>query len=107
MAVDDLPDLVPSPGELKITEVRIQPQNERALKAFVSITFNDCFVVRGLKIIEGMDGRFVAMPARRRKDDTFQDVAHPVTKEFRAYMESVVLRAYTEAVGELRPSVAQ
>jgi stage V sporulation protein G len=107
MSFTDPPPVLSSPGALTITEVRIQPQNARALKAFASITFNDAFVVRGLKVIEGLDGRFVAMPARKRKDDTFQDVAHPVTKEFRAYMESVVLRAYMEAVGELQPSAAR
>jgi stage V sporulation protein G len=79
---------------LEITEVRIRPQNAKALLAFVSVTFNDCFVVRGLKIIDGMDGRFVAMPARQKKDNTFQDIAHPITREFRAHLEHVVLAAY-------------
>ena len=85
-----------SPTDLKITEIRISPQNERALKAFVSITFNDCFVVRGLKIIQGTGGMFVAMPARKRKDESFQDIAHPITQEFRDYLEEVVLNYYED-----------
>jgi len=83
---------------LEITEVRISPQSAKGLLAFVSVTFNDCFVVRGLKIIEGMDGRFVAMPARKKKDDTFQDIAHPICREFRAYLERVVLEEYRNKI---------
>lgn len=84
---------------LVITEVRITPQKDRALRAFVSITLNGCFVVRGLKIIEGQDARFVAMPSRKRADASHQDVAHPITKEWRDYMESVVFEAYDRAEG--------
>jgi stage V sporulation protein G len=83
-----------TPAPLEITEVRINPQDAKALLAFVSVTFNDCFVVRGLKIIDGMEGRFVAMPARKKKDNTFQDIAHPITREFREQLETVVLGEY-------------
>jgi len=89
------PELPGPPPPLEITEVRITPQDAKALLAFVSVTFNDCFVVRGLKIIDGTDGRFVAMPTRRKKDDTFQDVAHPITREFREHLENVVLGEYS------------
>ena len=91
----------PHSAPVRITEVRINPQTAKALKAFVSVTFNDCFVVRGLKIIEGMEGRFVAMPARKKKDNTFQDIAHPITREFRRYLEGVVLDAYQSQYGEV------
>jgi stage V sporulation protein G len=53
---------------MRITEVRVSLRDDAKLKAFASITLDDCFVIRGLKIIEGKDGTFVAMPSRRRKD---------------------------------------
>lgn len=82
-----------------ITEVKIVPQEDGALRAFATITFNDCFVVRGLKVIEGGKGRFVAMPSRQRRDGRHQDIAHPITREFRAYMETAVLHAYAAETG--------
>jgi stage V sporulation protein G len=91
--------LNPDFSPLVITEVRITPQRDRALRAFVSITLNGCFVIRGLKIIEGQDARFVAMPSRKRADSTHQDVAHPITKEWRDYMEAVVFEAFDRAEG--------
>jgi stage V sporulation protein G len=85
---------------VEITEVRVNLQHEEVLKAFVSITLDDSFVVRGLKVIEGMDGRFVAMPARKKRDGTFQDIAHPINREMRAYLEECVLSAYEDAAQE-------
>jgi stage V sporulation protein G len=79
---------------LNITEVRVSVREDPKLKAFVSITFNDCFVIRGLKIIEGNKGMFVAMPSRKKPDGTFQDIAHPINNETRAWMEGEVLKAY-------------
>jgi len=83
---------------MEITEVRVSLQAEEVLKAFVSITLDDEFVVRGLKVIQGAEGRFVAMPARRKRDGTFQDVAHPINRETREYLEKVVLAAYDAEV---------
>ena len=85
---------------MEITEVRVNLQNEEVLKAFVSITLDNEFVVRGLKVIQGMDGRFVAMPARKKKDGQFQDIAHPISKGTRDYMESVILTEYDRVVAE-------
>lgn len=79
---------------MEITEVRIALRDEARLKAFVTITFDDCFVVRGVKIIAGKDGLFVAMPSRQRPDGTYQDVAHPVHSEMRTRVEGRVLDAY-------------
>lgn len=84
---------------MEITEVRVNLQDEPVLKAFVSITLDDQFVVRGLKVIEGQDGRFVAMPARKKRDGTFQDIAHPITRATRERLEQVVLEAYDEENG--------
>lgn len=83
-------------NSMNITEVRISLRDDAKLKAFASITLDNCFVIRGLKIIEGKSGTFVAMPSRKRKDGEYQDIAHPINNEARAIMERVILRAYTE-----------
>ena len=92
---------------MEITEVRVNLQDEEVLKAFVSITLDDEFVIRGLKVIQGQDGRFVAMPARKKKDGTFQDIAHPINRESREYLEGMVLTAYDDAVAASRTPVTQ
>ena len=79
---------------MEITEVRIFPVDEDKLKAYVTITLDRCFVVRGLKVIQGTAGLFVAMPAKRRKDGTFKDIAHPLNTETRERMERVILSEY-------------
>jgi stage V sporulation protein G len=68
---------------VKITEIRITLRDDNKLKGFASITLDDSFVIRGLKIIEGASGPFIAMPSRKRKDGTFQDIAHPINMETR------------------------
>lgn len=79
---------------MEITEVRISLQDEDRLKAFAAITFDDCFVVRGVKVIYGNNGLFVAMPCRREPDGTFRDIATPINRSAREYLESLVLKAY-------------
>lgn len=79
---------------MKVTEVKIFPINEDRLKAYVSITFDDCFVVRDLKIIQGPNGLFVAMPSKKRKDGQFRDIAHPLNKETRNEIEDLIFEAY-------------
>ena len=79
---------------MKITEVRITLRNEEKLKAFASITFDDSFVVRGLKVINGSQGYFVSMPSRKRKDGSYQDIAHPINNEMRKEIEDKVLDAF-------------
>jgi stage V sporulation protein G len=86
---------------MQITEVNVFPVNEEKLKAYVTITFDNCFVVRDLKIINGKDGLFVAMPSKKRKDGTFKDTAHPLNNETRNMIESAVLNAYEEATNIL------
>ena len=81
---------------MKITEIRISLRDDNKLKAFASITLDDCFVIRGLKIIEGAKGVFVAMPSRKRPDGTYQDVAHPINNETRDWMEGLIKDAYEE-----------
>lgn len=79
---------------MEITEIRITMRNEEKLKAFANITFDDAFVIRGLKIISGNKGFFISMPSKRRPDGSFQDVAHPINTDMRRYVERAVLDAY-------------
>lgn len=79
---------------MKITEVRIILRDEDKLKGFANVTFDNSFVVRGMKIIAGAKGFFLSMPSRRRPDGTHQDVAHPVNNEARRKLEDIVMAAY-------------
>ena len=81
---------------LEITEIRITLRDDDKLRGFASVTLDNCFVVRGLKIIEGANGMFVAMPNRRRKDGTFQDIAHPINMGTREWMENQIITAYKQ-----------
>ena len=79
---------------VEITEVRITLRDEAKLKAFVNVTLDDSFVIRGLKVINGTKGYFVSMPSRKRKNGTHQDIAHPINNEMRRMIEDKVLAAY-------------
>ena len=79
---------------MEITEVRIFPVHEDKLRAYVTVTLDNCFVVRDLKVIQGTGGLFVAMPAKRRKDGTFKDIAHPLNAETRERFERAILAEY-------------
>ena len=81
---------------MQITEVRISLRDEERLKAFANVTFDDEFVVRGLKVIDGNNGYFVSMPSRKRPDGSYQDIAHPINSEMRGRLEEAVLGAYHE-----------
>ena len=81
---------------MEITEIRISLREDNKLKAFASITLDNCFVIRGLKIIEGAKGVFVAMPSRKRPDGTYQDVAHPINNSTRDWMEEQIIKAYKQ-----------
>lgn len=81
---------------MEITEVRVTLRNEDKLKAFANVTFDEEFVIRGLKIINGSNGYFVSMPSRKRSDGTHQDIAHPINNRMRQKLESTVLSAYEE-----------
>ena len=83
---------------MEITEIRLTLKNEEKLKAFVNVTFDNAFVIRGLKIINGNKGFFLSMPSKKRPDGTYQDIAHPVNSEMRCLLEERVLKAYEEEV---------
>ena len=79
---------------MKITDVKVFPVDEDKLKAYATITFDNCFIVRDLKVISGNKGYFIAMPSKKRKDGTFRDVAHPLNSETRKMIEDSVLEVY-------------
>lgn len=79
---------------MEITEIRVTLRDEDKLKGFANVTFDNQFVVRGMKIIQGNNGYFVSMPSRKRPDGSHQDIAHPVNKDMRDLLEKMVLEAY-------------
>jgi len=85
---------------MEITEVKVFPINEEKLKAFVSIVFDQCFMVNDIKIIQGRDGLFISMPSRKKKNGEFKDVAHPLNNETRRMIETQVLAEYERVLGE-------
>jgi len=90
---------------MEITEVRIfirdnASKPEDKLKAFATITFDNAFVVRGLRVVSGDKGLFVAMPSRKLPDGTRRDIAHPINAETRSILENKVLEAYDKQVKE-------
>jgi stage V sporulation protein G len=85
-------------GIMEVTEVKIFPVQEDRLKAYATITFDHCFVIRDLKVISGNNGLFVAMPSKKRKDGTYRDTAHPLNNETRQMIESKVLEEYHKEI---------
>ena len=83
---------------MEVTGVRITLRDEAKLKAFASITFDDCFVVNGVKVIDGTNGLFVAMPSRKVGDGSFKDIAFPLNNETRSKIEKTVLDEYKKAL---------
>jgi stage V sporulation protein G len=79
---------------MKITEIRVSLRDDEKLRAFVSITFDECFVVKGLRIIRGIRGLFVAMPSRRMPDGEYQDLCHPINPSTRRWLEQEILAKY-------------
>ncbi len=87
---------------MEITEVKVYPvsDNEK-LKGYATIIFDNCFVVRDLKIIDGNNGLFVAMPSKKKKDGTYRDTAHPLNTETRDMIENSVLAEYEAELRKL------
>ncbi|HOX47558.1 MAG TPA: septation regulator SpoVG [Spirochaetia bacterium] len=80
---------------MEITDIRIRRvTTESKLKAYVTVTFDDCFVVHNVKIIEGKTGIFIAMPSRKTRSGEYKDIAHPITPEFRNRLQERVLKTF-------------
>ncbi|WP_373600387.1 septation regulator SpoVG [Paraclostridium bifermentans] len=87
---------------MKITDVRVRKlTDEGKMKCIVSLTFNNLFVVHDIKVIEGHNGLFIAMPSRKIGEGNFRDIAHPINADMRQMLEEEVLKAYHEAVSQL------
>jgi len=94
---------------MNVTEVRVFPvkKEDDKLKAFATITLDDCFVVRDLKVIHGRTGLFIAMPSRKKKDGTYADVAHPLNSETRGIIENAVIEEYRRLVNGNAPELRE
>ena len=80
---------------MQVTELRIRNvTSEGKLKAYVTVTFDNCFVVHNVKIIEGKDGLFIAMPSKKTSTGEYKDVAHPISPEFRTELQNKILDEY-------------
>ena len=86
---------------MQITDVRVRKiTKEGKMKAVVSVTFDDIFVVHDIKVIEGDKGLFIAMPSKKTADGEFRDIAHPISSEAREMIQSKILVAYGEAMNQ-------
>lgn len=83
-------------GKLKISDVRVRlvQKEDSKLKAVASMTIEDCFVVHDIKVIEGQEGYFIAMPSRKASDGEYKDIVHPINTETRKLIIDVILEAF-------------
>ena len=92
---------------MQITEIRVHLREDDKLKAFVTVTFDNCFVVRNMKLVEGGKGLILCMPSRKLPNGTYKDVAHPISMEFRKFLEDKIMAAYQEELKKPRPKTTQ
>lgn len=88
---------------MNITDVKIRliKRDDTKFKAVASIIIDDCFVIHDIKIIEGAEGSFIAMPSRKTPDGEYKDIAHPINTETREAIKAKILTAYDEALKEI------
>ncbi|MCI7248390.1 MAG: septation regulator SpoVG [Clostridiales bacterium] len=87
---------------MKVTDVRIRKvSDEGKMKAVVSITFDNEFVVHDIKIIDGQNGLFIAMPSRKMGEGDFRDIAHPLDSETRNKIREAIFEEYEKALNEM------
>lgn len=91
---------------MEITDIRIRKvTSEGKLKAYVTVTFDACFVVHNVKIIEGKTGVFIAMPSRKTRTGEYKDVAHPICPDFRTSLQEKILGVYDNGNVQDSPDV--
>ena len=91
---------------MNITDVRVRKvAKEVKMKAVVSITIDEEFVVHDIKVIEGEKGLFIAMPSRKATDGEYRDIAHPINSSTRDKIQTIILEKYQEAVAEEEAAV--
>lgn len=83
---------------MKITDVRVRliKKDDSKLKAVASVTFDDCFVVHDIKVIDGSEGSFIAMPSRKTNEGEYKDIAHPIRQDMRDELIRAILSVYAE-----------
>ena len=77
---------------MQITELRIH--NDEKLRAYVTVTLDECLVIHGVKIIEGQNGLFIAMPSKKSSNGSFKDIVHPITTDFRNELQKKIIEEY-------------
>lgn len=86
---------------MEITDIRIrQLEQEGKMRAVVSVTFDNCFVVHDIKVIEGADRLFIAMPSRKTPDNEFKDIAHPINTQMRETLQNSILEKYNTTAAQ-------
>ena len=86
---------------MQVTDIRVKKvAGEGKMKAVVSVTFDNAFVVHDIKVIEGQEKLFTAMPSRRTPENEFKDIAHPINAEMREILETAIISKYNEALLE-------
>ena len=87
---------------MKISDVRVRlvQKEDSKLKAVASMTIEDCFVIHDIKIIEGQEGYFIAMPSRKASDGEYKDIAHPINTDTRKQIIDAILNAFNEEVAK-------
>ena len=83
-----------------LVRIRFVKKDDSKLKAVASVTLDDCFVVHDIKVIEGAEGPFIAMPSRKTNDGEFKDIAHPLNTETREELRAAILAAYDEELAK-------
>ena len=88
---------------MKISDVRVRivQKEDIKLKAVASITIDDCFVIHDIKVIEGNEGYFVAMPSRKTNDGEYKDIAHPINTETRQAVIDTVINAFKDELAKV------
>ncbi len=87
---------------MQITDVRVRivKKDDSKLKAVASVTFDDCFVIHDIKVIEGSTDYFIAMPSRKTSEGDYKDVAHPIKTEMREQLLKVIITAFKEELAK-------
>ncbi len=87
---------------MQITDIRVRVvSKESKMKAVVSVTFDDVFVVHDIKVIEGEKGLFIAMPSKKTPDGEYRDIAHPIHGDMRAMLQEAILERFQQLLLEL------
>ena len=93
---------------MQITDIRVRVvSKESKMKAVVSVTFDNAFVVHDIKVIEGDKGLFIAMPSKKTPDGEYRDIAHPINSETREVMQKIILEKYETALKEMEEQATE